>query len=134
MTAQTGARCAYAANILILVPVLVMLFTEHGEGGLRTFEGTISNVDGLRLLVGSLWLGILVLSAAGLRRPCVFLPVLALQVIYKATYLAVYVIPRWWADGAAAVPWGVTVSFAAIVTVWPVVLYANRQHFARGSV
>lgn len=123
MTPEAAARLAYAANILILAPVLWSLFRHSGPGELAAFNNAVRNEDGLRLLVAALWFSILALSAVGLFHPRAVAAVLALQVIYKACYLAVFVGPTLVRSGPDAVPWGVAVSFAVIVLVWPVVLY-----------
>lgn len=125
MKPETAARLAYAANILILGPVLWSLFAHSGDGALTAFGGTVRNEDGLRLLVASLWLAILMLSAVGLARPKPLLAVLALQVVYKACYLAVFVLPALVREGWSAVPVGVAVCFLVIVALWPLVIYRN---------
>lgn len=123
MTPETAARLAYAANILILAPVLWSLFRHTGPGELAAFNNAVRNEDGLRLLVASLWLAILVLSAGGLAWPRAMAPVLALQVIYKSCYVIAFVLPALIRGGGGTVPWGVAGSFAAIVLVWPLVIY-----------
>lgn len=133
MTPETAARLAYAANVLILAPVLWSLFSHAGNGGLAAFGGAVRNEDGLRLLVASVWLAVLVLSAAGLAWPRTLLPVLAFQVVYKACYLAVYVAPVLVRDGTAAVPWGVAVCFLAIVVLWPGVIWLNVPPVGSGA-
>lgn len=112
-------QIAYAANILILVPVLFSMFRDGGGRSIRAFQGQVENSEGLRLLVASLWSAILVLSIAGLFQPRAFVSVLIMQVIYKLVYLLVYVLPRALRNGWQSIPLGISVSFLLIVIVWP---------------
>lgn len=111
-------QAAYAVNILILVPVLLAL--SRGVDGV--FAGRVADSEGLRWLVFSLWLAILLLSTAGLFRPRELWPVLALQVIYKGAWLAVFALPLAVREGMGAVPWGVAATFIPIVILWPPIL------------
>lgn len=123
-TAEFFARAAFLANILILLPVLISLFKDE-RAQLQVFESTVENSSGLRLLVGSLWLAILLLSVAGLGNPKFFIPILMLQVIYKANYLAFYVLPRIRKYGLEQTPRGLSLSFLIIVLLWPAIIIAN---------
>jgi hypothetical protein len=116
-------QIAYACNLLILGPVLVSMFSDCGEKPIRALQGTVDNSDGLRLLVASLWSAIFVLSIAGLFQPVTFVPVLILQVIYKLIYLLVYIAPSARTRGISSIPTGLSVSFLAIVIVWPILIY-----------
>ena len=71
------------------------------------------------MLVGSLWTGIMVLSALGLREPLRYSPVLLLQLIYKTLWLVVFALPLLRRREAHRIPWGIAISFAAIVVIWP---------------
>ncbi|MEO1657231.1 MAG: hypothetical protein AAFR65_05870 [Pseudomonadota bacterium] len=114
-------RVAYAANIVILVPVCFGMFAG---GGVNTvFEGKVPESQGLRLLVGSLWLAILLSSAAGLFWPAVLLPVILIQIIYKSTWLLTYVVPAIRSGGLKQVPWGITMTFILIVATYPVLVW-----------
>jgi len=124
LTAEFFARAAFLANILILLPVLISLFKDEGTQ-LQVFEFTVENSSGLRLLVGSLWLAILILSIAGLGNPKFFIPILMLQVIYKANYLLFYVLPRLRNYGLEQTPRGLSLSFLIIVVLWPAIIIAN---------
>ncbi|MBA3994501.1 MAG: hypothetical protein C0469_13310 [Cyanobacteria bacterium DS2.3.42] len=123
-TAEFFARAAFLANILILLPVLISLFKDE-RAQLQVFEFTVENSSGLRMLVGSLWLAILLLSVAGLGNPKFFIPVLMLQVIYKANYLLFYVLPRLRNYGLEQTPRGLSLSFLIIVVLWPAIIIAN---------
>lgn len=107
----------YAANIVILVPVVWSMFMSGGTVGV--FEGKVEDSPGLRLMVGSLWLAILIGSVAGFAAPRFFLPLLLVQIVYKAAWLIAFVLPFWRAGGWDAVPSGITAVFIAIVFVWP---------------
>jgi hypothetical protein len=112
MTAPQGL---FWANILILVPI--------GFGTLLkpsvTDQGAFAESAGWRTLVGSLWLAILAGSVLGVRSPDSFLWLLAFQVFYKSVWLAAYAAPRLLTGRRAEIPPGITLSFAAIVFVWP---------------
>jgi hypothetical protein len=118
-------RIAYAANLMILVPVCAAMLSGPG-GAAGVFEHRVAQAEGMRILVGALWLGIAVASAAGLVWPRPFAGILVLQIVYKATFLVLFAFPLWRAEGASAVPWGVTGSFIVIVLVWPWLLAAAR--------
>lgn len=108
-------RIAYAANILILVPIAVPTLLRRVDAA----QGRFVESEGWRVLVGALWTSILVLSLLGLRAPLEFAPVLLLQVIYKSLWLIVYALPRLRGGDARSLPAGITVSFIAIVSIWP---------------
>ncbi|MEL6530484.1 MAG: hypothetical protein AAGK01_06455 [Pseudomonadota bacterium] len=111
-------RIAYLANIVILVPVVWSMFFSGGTTGV--FEDKVADSEGLRFLVGSLWFAILLGSLAGLLHPLVLAPLLAVQVIYKATWLAAWVWPN---RDDPGVPLGISLVFLGIVVVWPALLW-----------
>ena len=113
---------AYAANLIILAPVLFSMFSDRGNKPIRALQGTVENSDGLRLLVASFWSAIFILSIAGLFQPKAFIPVLALQVIYKLIYLLTYIAPTAKTRGIGAIPQGLTASFIAIIILWPILI------------
>jgi hypothetical protein len=109
---------AYWVNILILTPIAIpTVFKLYATDQARFPESA-----GWRILVGALWTAILALSALGLSQPLRYSPVLLLQLVYKSVWLAVYVIPRLPRGNLRAIPWGIAVSFAAIVIVWPFII------------
>lgn len=112
-------RIPFVINILILAPVCWSMFFADNGRAQPAFEGKAPESRPLRLLVASFWSAILVLSLAALAEPSAFVPVLVLQVVYKALWLAVFALPEARRAGRDALPMGVTVSFAAIVLVWP---------------
>lgn len=116
-------QIAYAANIFILAPVLVSMYSDGRGKAIRAFQKRVDNSDGLRLLVASVWTAILLLSIAGLFAPDKFIVILIFQVIYKAIYLITYVIPTFLREGAGKVPLGLSLSFIAIVAVWPLIIW-----------
>ncbi len=109
-------KMAYAANILILVPVCWSLFA--GRGVQPVFNGAVNESAGLRLMVGSLWAAILVASVAGLFYPRFFAPVLLIQIFYKALWLGLFIAPLLMVK---AQPWpsGIAICFALIVLTYP---------------
>ncbi len=119
MDAPALLRLAYAANILILVPVCWAMF--FGQGVVSVFQGTVAESAGLRLLVGSLWAAILAGSVAGLFAPAFFAPLLLIQIFYKALWLALFVAPLVIAGRDA--PWGIATIFAAIVLTYPYIFW-----------
>jgi hypothetical protein len=123
VTADVALRLAYGFNIAVLAPVLVALYRHQGPGVVSAIGGGIANSDGLRLLVGSLWLAVLLMSVAGLVVTRPFVALLAFQVVYKAIYLGTYVIPVGLARGWDAIPAGPAAVFAFIVVVWPFVIW-----------
>ena len=116
-------RLAYGFNILVLAPVLIGLYSHQGDGVIATMGGGIRNVDGLRLLVASLWCGVLFVSIAGLFTPRMFVSVLVFQVIYKTVYLATYVGPVVAREGWNAAPQGPTIVFAIIIAIYPFIIW-----------
>ncbi len=113
-------RWAYAANILILVPVCYGLIAGSGVAGV--FEGKVAESAGLRLLVASLYVAILVASVAGLKWPAFFAPILIAQIIYKTLWLAMFAAPLVLAGRSGDVPWGISSSFIGIVLIYPILL------------
>ncbi|MFT3722534.1 MAG: hypothetical protein QM773_03020 [Hyphomonadaceae bacterium] len=109
----------FALNIAVLAPVCLAMFAGRGEA--IVFQGAVASSRGLELLVGSLWLSILLASAVGLFYPRLLAPLLAMQVAYKATWLAVFVAPA--ARRRARLPAGIASCFAFIVLAWPVFLW-----------
>jgi hypothetical protein len=80
--------------------------------------------------VGSLWLSIAVLSTFGLFNPIPFSAVLLVQLIYKATWLAVVALPA--IINSQPYPKGMALFFLAWVVVLPFVIpwgyFFNMNH------
>lgn len=108
-------RLAYAANLLILVPVALPTLFRWG----RIDQGAFEESAGWRVLVGAFWVGILALSVLGLWQPLRCCPILVLQLIYKSIWLVVYAAPLAWQGEWQRLPAGITVSFLGIVLIWP---------------
>lgn len=111
-------RVAYGLNVLILAPVVPMVLT----GG-DFADGRLGRTPDVEKLVGSVWLAILVCSVIGLAYPRLMIGILPLQIIYKATWLALVVWPLYRAGGGDAVPWGVTGAFLVVLAFHPVALW-----------
>jgi hypothetical protein len=114
-------KIAYAANILILVPVVHAMF--FGRGVSDVFDGRVDESLGLRLLVASLWSAILLGSIAGLWWPRFFAAVLPIQIFYKSLWLALFVVPLAQRSGWDAVPKGISITFLMIVLTYPFILW-----------
>ena len=122
-SSQVLLRFPFAVNVLgLLAPVKQMLTgTSTGD----VFQGTLAESDGLRTLVGAVWCSVMFCSVLGLWRPKFMVPLLIFQVLYKAVWLGVYVVPR--AQKGEAFPTQLTVIFGVMVLVYPCVLwYAMR--------
>lgn len=111
-------QLAYAANLLILLPIAVPTLLGLWD----TAQDRFAESAGWRALVGALWTAILLGSALGLRAPLQYAPLLLLQVIYKTLWLAVYAAPRLLRGQAAQVPSGIALCFVGIVIVYPFLL------------
>jgi hypothetical protein len=114
-------KLAYGANIIILVPVVYAMLI--GNGVASAFEGRVDESAGLRLMVASFWFAILASSVAGLAWPKFFAPILIVQIIYKALWLAIFVWPLMQRSGWEAIPTGIVGVFAAIVVTYPLILF-----------
>ena len=111
-------QVAYWINIVVLVPIAIPTVFRL----FPTDEARFEESAGWRVLVGSLWSSILVLSILGLFQPLLYSPLLVLQLIYKSVWLAVYILPRLLRSQSSEVPWGISISFAFIVIVWPFII------------
>lgn len=109
---------AYLANVAILVPIGLSTLLGVGDPA----QGRFVESDGWRTLTGCLWTGILVMSLVGLVYPLAVAPLLAMQVVYKGLWLALWAAPRWLRGRGAEVPPGIAACFAVIVVVWPLIL------------
>jgi hypothetical protein len=114
---------AFAFNVLVLVPVCYNMFV--GGGVERVFENKVPESAGLRILVGSLWLAILVASLAGLRWPAFFAPVLIIQIFYKSVWLLAFIVPL--IRAGQPIPVGISTVFSLIVLVYPCLLWASMR-------
>lgn len=118
---MAALRAAYGVNLLILLPVIHALRSPV-EGGITLPASLGISYAGFRGLTGSYWLAIAILSVAGLIWPMALMPLLALQVIYKAGFLAGTEWPSVRrGDGLQTNPVLVAL-FAMIVLAWPVLL------------
>lgn len=113
----------YVLNILILVPVVLML-VRHPEGAPLAGFGGVPDAPSLRMLIASLWGGVLVISALALMDPVRFWPVLVFQVIYKSLFILLWVLPIWLGRSEGVIPSGPTAVFLFIIAVWPFFIVA----------
>jgi len=112
---MVALKIAYLINVLVLIPIALPTVFRLFPTDQARFEES----GGWRILTGSLWTGILILSVLGLFQPMKYSPVLLLQLIYKILWLSVYVAPRLLRGELAKVPWGMAGLFTGIVVVWP---------------
>ncbi|MBY0110374.1 MAG: hypothetical protein K2X90_04660 [Candidatus Babeliaceae bacterium] len=99
------------------------MFRGNNKKTVQAFQGTVNESAGLRLLVASFWLAILLCSFLGIFFPEQFVPILLLQCIYKSIFLFTYIIPSWRKYGIKAVPIGITICFAIIIVTWPFFIF-----------
>jgi hypothetical protein len=121
MSSVNLLKIAYAANILILVPVVHAMF--FGRGVSDVFAGRVDESLGLRLLVACLWSAILLGSIAGLCWPRFFAALLPVQIVYKSLWLALFIVPLAQRSGWDAVPKGISLTFLIIVLTYPFILW-----------
>jgi hypothetical protein len=112
-------QLAYVFNILVLIPVGLMTLLGGEAGNRLVFQNKFAESEGTRTILGSLWTAILIGSCVGLFYPIPMSPILILQVIYKALWLLVFVLPRLVSGRGREVPWGVATTFLAIVVSYP---------------
>lgn len=117
MSGDNALRLAYAANIVILLPVVATLLRATAPA---IFGAATAESPPLRLLVAALWGAILVCSAIGLAAPRMMLGILVLQIVYKTGWLVTFVLPAF--RRGDPVPWGPALTFMPIVLVWPAIL------------
>lgn len=113
----------YLANILILAPVVTALI-RHPAGAAVPAMGGIPDAPVLRIMIAALWSGVLVVSAIALIDPIRFWPVLAFQVIYKALFIVMWVLPIWAGRSDGVIPTGPTTVFLFIIALWPFFIVA----------
>jgi len=112
----------YILNIIILLPAIVLVL----QGKIDVFPQQ-QDMEVPRMMVASLWLGVLMVSVLALLDPVEFWPVLAFQVIYNAIFGAFWVWPSLMGRSKAAVPWGAVAIFAIMIIAWPFFIAAAWQ-------
>jgi hypothetical protein len=113
-----SVKLAYLLNILILLPIAVPTVFRI----FPTDQNCFIESEGWRKLIGSVWVGILILSIFGLIYPLLFCPILMLQIIYKSSWLLTYALPRVLKQQYSDLPLGITLSFMVIVIVYPIII------------
>ena len=108
----------FVLNILILLPVVIGMLTAPNGTPVAAFGG-IADAPSLRVMVASLWTGVLVMSAVALINPLAFWPLLAFQFVYKAIFLASFCLPIWLGRAEGVIPHGPVTVFIGIVLIWP---------------
>ena len=112
----------YVLNILILLPVVTGLL----RGSMAAFPGA-PDAAVLRIMVASLWSGVMIMSALALIAPLLFWPLLVFQVVYKSVFVILWVWPALVRPDGAAIPWGPVGVFLFIIAVWPFFIAAAFQ-------
>ena len=107
----------YVLNILILLPVVAGLI-RHPAGEALVAFGGFADAPSLRIMVASLWSGVLLISAIALVDPVRFWPVLVFQVIYKTLFILLWVLPIWLGRTEGVIPQGPTAVFVFIIALW----------------
>ena len=109
----------YIFNILILFPVGLLTLLGGKGGGQLACQGKFPESEGFRTILGSLWTAILLGSIIGLFYPMPMSPLLLIQVIYKALWMLVFVMPRLLKGKVREVPSGIALVFLLIVASYP---------------
>ena len=89
--------------------------------------GGIADAPSLRIMVASLWSGVLLISAIALVDPVRFWPVLVFQVIYKTLFILLWVLPIWLGRTEGVIPQGPTAVFVFIIALWPFFIVAAAR-------
>ena len=124
---MTLLQLAYVANILILLPIALPTLGRWFPTDELKFEESA----GWRMIVGSFWLAILVVSVFGIFRPLAFSAVLVIQLIYKSCWLLTYAAPRVLRGRRSEVPSGIAISFLILVAIWPWIIPWQQLFTAR---
>ena len=119
---MTPFQLAYILNIIILVPVGLVMLLGGAEGQRRLFQGKYPESAGIRTILGSLWTALLIDSAVGLFHPVSMSPLLLIQVIYKALWWLVFVVPRLASGRTGEVHWGSAGIFLFMLLAYPWVI------------
>lgn len=85
-------KIVYGANILVAGWIGFTSLFAPRLATATVFENAYPFSEYIRL-IGCLWLGIFILSIAGLYRPVTFSPVFMLQLCYKGLWLVVVALP-----------------------------------------
>jgi hypothetical protein len=109
----------YVFNILVLVPVAPLTLFGGVGGMCRVSQGRFPDSPGIRMIVGSMWMALLVTSMLGLYFPRTFAPILLVQMLYKALWLLVFALPRLIGRRVQEIPPGIAITFAVIVVSYP---------------
>lgn len=80
-----------------------------------------------RALSLCLWGGVVFVSVAALWSPAAFWPLVAFQVVYKALFLGLLLLPATAPTLRVQTPKGLILIFVAIVAVWPFCIAEARK-------
>lgn len=118
----------YILNIIIFAPVCWMMYSvvDRKDALKRKAVGSHEMAVGLTL-VGLI---ILVASIAGLFWQLALIPMLIIQILYKALFLVLVAYPLWRAGGVKAIPLKVTLFFLFVVVTYPFAIWAMYAEMA----
>ncbi|MGV3483641.1 MAG: hypothetical protein ACO1RT_04385 [Planctomycetaceae bacterium] len=116
---MTLLQIGYVVDAVFTAPVAWVMLFGNDRAAHWLFGDGLPASHSIRTTLGSLWMAILICSAAGVALPLVMAPVLILQLIYKTLWIVLFAIPRWLAGRREEVPLRVAGVFAAYVLVYP---------------
>lgn len=119
--AMAALRAAYAFNLVVLL-LIVRALRQPVEGGITLPASLGISYSGFRGLTGSYWLAIGTVSAIGLVWPLAMVPVLVVQIVTMAGFLAGTELPALRRGAGLQTNAAVAGISAFVVLVWPVLL------------
>lgn len=122
MDISTAAlRLIFFANIVVAGSAGAVCLVAPLRAAASVFENAFENSGAIRV-VGALWLGIAIVSAAGVFRPLAFAPILLLQFVYKTSWVLIVAAPALLAGEADSMPRSMSLFFLAWTVVLPFVI------------
>lgn len=115
-------RLVYSANILVAGTVGVASLVGGASALRAVWQAGMDPAAMPVRVVGAFWCAIAMLSVCGLVWPRQFAVVLLVQLVYKATWLAVIALPALLRGRGDTIPGGIAVFFAVWVAVLPLVI------------
>lgn len=109
----------FYVNLVMLVAVAPLTLFGGVDGIRRVSQSRFTESPGLRTIVGSMWMAILITSFLGVVFPRTFAPILFMQILYKSLWLLVFAVPRMCAGRAHEIPPGIAIAFLIVVVSYP---------------
>lgn len=112
----------YILNIVIFAPVCWMMYSvlSRSDG----FKRHAAGAREMAIALTGIGVIILIASVAGLFWPRALIPLLVIQVLYKALFLVLVALPLWRSGGISAIPKSLIVFFIFVVVTYPVAIWA----------